>query len=109
MTRVATGIAISKYAKNHAVVVIILPERENCWSGSIMGSDYVQSTYDGCNTGYIPIPCSGLFGSYSLAMQRTSESYGGEFLVQVWKGGELLNQAEISASYGMVSFAGSCG
>jgi hypothetical protein len=108
MTRVAAGIVKSRYLDNSAVVVIITPQRGNCWSGSIMGSDYVQTTYDGCNTGYITIPCSSFFGSYSLAMQRTDESSGNEFRVQVWKGGELLKEAATSASYGVVSFAGSC-
>lgn len=63
-----------------------------------MGSDGVQTTYDGCNTGYIPIPCSGFFGTYST-----------EFLAQVWKDGELLKQANTQADYGVVSVAGSCG
>jgi hypothetical protein len=107
MSRVAAGIVISKYAENEAVVIIIPTEGSGCWSGSIMGSDYVQATHDGCNTWVIPIPC-GFLGGYSLAMQRTGESNGGEFLVQVWKGGELLKQAGTSADYGVVSFAGGC-
>jgi hypothetical protein len=58
-----------------------------------MGSDYVSTTHEACNTGYFFISYSGFFGSYSLAMQRSDESFGGEFMVQVWKGGELLKQA----------------
>jgi hypothetical protein len=74
-----------------------------------MGSDFVSTTHEGCNTGYFTIlPCSGFSGSYSLAMQRSDESSGGEFLVHVWKGGKLLNQASTQASYGVVSFAGGC-
>ena len=106
MTRVAAGIAISKYLENSAVVVVVV-QRPDCWSGSVMGSDYVQTTQDGCNTGYFSIPC-GLFGSYSLAMQRTNEGDGLPFIVQVWKGGNLLKQAETNADYGVVSFAGPC-
>jgi zinc-ribbon domain len=109
MTRAAEGIIKSKYFENSAMVVIIPPEKGNCWSGSAMGSDYVQTTREACNIGYFTLPCSGFSGSYSLAMQRSDESYGGEFLVQLWKGGELLKQAGTSASYGVVSFAGSCG
>lgn len=108
MTRVARGIVVSKYLENSAVVVVRPSEIGTCWSGSVMGSDNVQTTRDGCNTGYFSIPCSGFFGSYSLFMQRSDESSGGEFLIQVWKGGELLKQAGTTASYGVVSFAGGC-
>ena len=73
-----------------------------------MGSDFVQATRDGCNTNYFSIPCSGFSGSYSLAMQRTSEGDGLPFTIQVWKGGELLKHAETKADYGVVSFAGDC-
>lgn len=108
MTRVATGIVVSKYLENSAVVVVVPSEIGTCWSGSVMGSDNVQTTRDGCNTGYFSIPCSGFFGSYSLAIQRSDESSGGEFLVQVWKEGEPLKEASTQASYGVVSFAGGC-
>ncbi len=108
MTRVATGIVVSKYLENSAVVVVVPSEIGTCWSCSVMGSDNVQTTRDGCNTGYFSIPCSGFFGSYSLAIQRSDESSGGEFLVQVWKEGELLKEASTQASYGIVSFAGGC-
>ncbi len=51
MTRVAEGIVISKYFENSAVVVVVV-QRPDCWSGSVMGSDFVSTTRDGCNTGY---------------------------------------------------------
>lgn len=107
MTRVAEGIVKSKYSENSAMIVITALTGD-CWSGSIMGSDNIQTTWDGCGAGYHAVPCSGLFGSYSLAMQRTGEGYAADFLVQVWKGGELLKQALTKADYGLVSFAGDC-
>jgi hypothetical protein len=108
MTRVAEGIVKSKYIDDSAVVVVTPPEKGNCWSGSAMGSDDVSTTRQACNTGYFFIPCGGVLENYSLAIQRGDGSYGGEFMVQVWKGGELLKQAGTSADYGVVRFAGSC-
>jgi len=108
MTRVAEGIVKSKYRENNAFI-IITARTGQCWSGFIMGSDNIPSTWDGCGTGYHSFRCSGVFGSYSLAMQRSSEGYGTDFLVQVWKGGELLKQGRTLADYGVVSFAGACG
>jgi hypothetical protein len=107
MTKVAEGIVKSKYRENNAFI-IITARTGQCWSGFIMGSDHIPSTWDGCGTGYRSLRCSGVFGSYSLAMQRSSEGYGTDFLVQVWKGGELLKQGRTLADYGVVSFAGSC-
>jgi hypothetical protein len=109
MTRVAEGIVKSKYLEEDSAVVVITENWNQCWSGSIMGSDSVSSTHEACNTGYLSIPCSGFFGSYSLALQRTAGgSDGSEFLVQVWKDGELLKQGSTSAEYGVVSFGGDC-
>lgn len=107
MTRVAAGIVKSRYVEDSAVVIVVV-QRPDCWSGSVMGSDNVQTTEEACNTGYFFIPCSGFFGSYSLAMQRTNEGDGLPFTIQVWKGGNLLKQAETEADYGVVSFAGGC-
>jgi hypothetical protein len=106
MTRVAAGIVTSRYLEGSAVVIVVV-QRPDCWSGSVMGSDFVSTTHDGCNTGYFSIPC-GFFGSYSLFMQRSNEGDGLPFTIQVWKGGELLKQAETDADYGVVSFSGSC-
>jgi hypothetical protein len=107
ITRVAEGIVKSRYLENSGMVIIVV-QRPDCWSGAVMGSDSVQTTRDGCNTGYFSIPCSGFFGSYSLAMQRSNEGDGLPFTIQVWKGGELLRRAETEADYGVVSFADSC-
>jgi hypothetical protein len=104
MTRVAEGIVWSKHLKNSAMVVIT-ENWNQCWSGSIMGSDGVKSTHQACNTAYLSIPCSRL---YSLAIQRTGESDGTMLLVQIWKGGQLLKQGDTKADYGVVSFAGNC-
>jgi hypothetical protein len=71
MTRVAEGIVFSRYLEGSAVVVLVV-QRPDCWSGSVMGSDFVFTTHDRCNTGYFSIPC-GSFGGYSLAMQRSNE------------------------------------
>jgi hypothetical protein len=106
MTQVAAGIVKSRYIEDSAVVIVVV-QRPDCWSGSVMGSDSVQTTKDGCNTGYFSIPC-GLFGSYSLAMQRTNEADGLPFAIQVWKGGELLKHADTEADYGVVTFVGDC-
>lgn len=107
MTIVAEGIVKSKYRENNAFI-IITARTGQCWSGFIMGSDNIPSTWDGCGTAYHSLRCSGVFGSYSLAMQRSSEGHGTDFLVQVWKGGELLKQGRTLADYGVVSFAGAC-
>jgi hypothetical protein len=107
MTRVAEEIIKSKNLENSAIVVIVAQRLDDCWSGSVMGSDNIQTTEDGCNTAYFSIPC-GLFGSYSLAMQRSNEGDGLPFTIPVWKGGNLLKQAETTADYGVVTFAGGC-
>ncbi len=107
MTRVAEGIVISKYLEGSALVIIVV-QRPDCWSGSVMGSDNVQTAKEGCNTGYFSIPCSGFFGTYSLAIQRRNEGDGLPFTIQLWKGGKLLKQAETKADYGVVSLGGGC-
>ena len=107
MTRVAEGIVISKYLEGSAVAVVIV-QRPDCWSGSVMGTDNVQTTKEGCNTGYFSIPCSGFFGTYSLAIQRRNEGDGLPFTIQLWKDGKLLKQVETKADYGVVSLGGGC-
>ncbi|MDQ3885382.1 MAG: hypothetical protein M3239_08060 [Thermoproteota archaeon] len=104
MTRVAEGIVNSQYFLDKAYVVIVTLKTD-CWSGNIMGSDVTQTTVQGCNTSYMTIPCGGI---YSISMQRQDQADGSNLLVQVWHSGQVMKQASTSASYGLVSFAGTC-
>jgi hypothetical protein len=104
MTKVAEGIVNSQYFLDKAYIVIVTLKTD-CWSGTIMGSDVTQTPVQGCNTNYLTIPCGGI---YSISMQRQDQEDGSSLLVQVWHSGQIMKQASTSASYGVVSFAGTC-
>jgi hypothetical protein len=75
MTRIDEGIVKTRYLENSAMVIVVV-QRLDRWSGTVMRSDNFQTTLDGCNKGYFSIPRSVFFGSYSLAMQRSNDGDG---------------------------------
>lgn len=107
----AEGVVKTRYFNNIAGIIIIA-EKDQYWNGSVGGSNNVQRSWNGGGTAYNSVVCEGDSGIYSISMQRTRnlnpDSDAGPFIVQIWKEGELLKQANTNKPYGVVSLSGQC-
>jgi len=87
-----------------AVLRIIYPGQ---WTGSILDSEFDSASYDGVGNRAIVFTCED-FSSFSLSIQKAEAGHNVMQLIVEGNEGNVLDNGQTSAEYGIVSLAEDC-